>query len=265
MTRLLKLLYMLVILAMGTALSVFLIYLAISEHDDEGQVADDVESFPDYLQQLNDYYDNYENQSDHFHLDTRRHFAELDKQEVCLTCHSIWPHKKDPKTRAFYNQHSRYMTCMACHLNSEPGREDGFTWWDFDIDNSITRLGPYGLDRDAQGRLLAEENFITRIVPVMIDGDQQTRIYTPYNTPLYAQYREDVEAGRQVDSLAVRKAAEALVGKEALSCGSCHSEMSNFPWEELGFSAERIDEMTHSAVVGMVEKYESFYFPPVFE
>lgn len=265
MRNLLKILYILVALGLGTLASVLLVRMAVSHdtghHDEHAAEL----MFPDYGQMMNDYYDDYQHRRDHFHQTEERHFAEMDKQEVCLTCHSIWPHTKDVKTRAFNNQHSRFMTCMGCHLDEKPGRQVSYEWWNFGIDNSITRQGPYGLNQDSEGSVSAADNFITKLVPVIVDGDQTIRVYTPYNSRTYVQFRSDMEAGRQVDKDAIRQEAEALVGQHPLTCGTCHNPDAEFPWSKLGFNDVRVDEMTHSAVVGMVEKYETFYFPPVFE
>jgi hypothetical protein len=265
MNKLVKILYGLAALALGVLLSVTLVRIAVSHDTAHEDSAEQSSLFPDYVKGLNEYYKSYENRRDHFHQTAERYFLPMDQQENCLTCHSLWPHQKDSRTRSFNNQHSRYMSCMVCHIDDQPGRAIGMEWYNFGVDNSITRQGPFGIERKASGELSGMDNFITKIVPVMIDGDISTRVYTPYNTPNYAQYRQEVDAGKTVDADEMRKVAEALVGDTALTCGSCHSEASQFPWEALRFAGDRLDEMTHSAVVGMVEKYESFYFPPVFE
>ncbi len=264
MKPILRWLYILTVLAAGAALSIFLVNRAI-HHDitlDEVVAPD---PFPDYTLILNSYYKNFENRKTHFHQTEDRHFLPMEQQEVCLTCHSLWPHARDPKTRAFNNQHSRYMTCMGCHVEETSGRKVDFAWWDYAVDNSITREGPYGLTRDGNGVLSSEDNFITRIVPAFLDGSQISRIFTPYGTITYAEYRDAVRNGAEVDANAVRMEAEALMGSPARNCKDCHAEDALFPWEALGFRGTRLEEMIHSAVVGMIENYDSFYFPPLFE
>lgn len=252
-------------LVLGVLLSVWIVGKAIS-HDVhlEEKVVIDTE-FPDYVELLNNYYSDYDNRSDHFHQTEERIFLPMEDQENCLTCHSIWPHKKNRRTRAFNNQHSRYMSCMVCHTDEEPGRKLDYEWFDFGVDNSITRQGPYGLNNLGDDRVTGEDNFISKIIPVVIDGSSQARIYTPYNTPLYRDYRKSVRDGEAVNPEMIRQEAEAMLSENAQGCTSCHNQNSEFPWESLGFEGERLNEMQHSAVVGMVEKYELFYFPAVFE
>lgn len=265
MKTLLKILYGFLALGLGTFISVTLIKAVVS-HDTPHETEVLTESrFPDYVEQLNTYYESYENRKDHFHQTEERYFLPMDEQENCLNCHSLWPHNKDARTRAFNNQHSRYMSCMVCHIDDKPGRPVKYQWYDFNVDNSITRQGPFGVTRDADGELSGADNFISKIVPVIMDGAIQTRLYTPYSNPLFVTYREAVDAGKFVDETETREAAEALVGEQGITCSTCHSQSSTFPWESLEFKGERLNEMRHSAVVGMVEKYESFYFPPVFE
>lgn len=265
MSKLLKILYGFAALGLGVLLSVYLVSIAVSHDSKIEEVSTEVPLFPDYVTQMNTYYNDYENQRTHFHQTEERIFLPMEDQENCLTCHSLWPHKADVRTRAFNNQHSRYMSCMTCHLADQPGRPVTMEWYDFGVDNSITRQGPYGVGRDDDGALKGENNYISKIVPVVVDGDIRTRVYTSYNTPAYVKFREDVMAGDDSQKDKLRKETEILLSKEPVTCGYCHSETSSFPWVELKFRGDRLDEMRHSAVVGMVEKYESFYFPQVFE
>ncbi|MCF7824579.1 MAG: hypothetical protein K9N35_10460 [Candidatus Marinimicrobia bacterium] len=265
MKRFPKILYGLGVLCLGIFLSISLINKATSHDTAHVEVAPADTLFPDYVKMFNTYYKQFENRKGHFHQTAERTMLPMEKQENCLTCHSLWPHQKDNRTRAFNNQHSRYMTCMVCHIDEQVGRPVKFEWYDFGVDNSITREGPFGIERIADKGLSAEENFITRIVPIIVDGDIKSRLFATYETPVYRQFREDSRAGVTVNAQEVRKQAEALLGKTPLTCSQCHAEASQFPWAELGFAGMRADEMLHSAVVGMVEKYENFYFPAVFE
>lgn len=265
MNRTLKMIYGVGALVLGIFLSVSLISRLVSHDTSSPKPVEQANHFPDYIEQMNTYYDDFNNRKDHFHGVAERYMLPMEAQENCLTCHSLWPHQKNKKTRAFNNQHSRYMTCMVCHIGKKPGRPVSPEWYNFGIDNSITRQGPYGVTRLTVNELSGADNFISRILPAIIDGNIRTRLFTRYDTPTYIEYREAVIAGEPVDSSKVRNEAMALVGEKATSCSGCHSESSEFPWTDLGFGGDRLDEMLHSAVVGMVEKYESFYFPPVFE
>ena len=84
---------------------------------------------------------------------------------------------------------------MSCHIDDKPGRPVTFDWYDFGVDNSITRQGPFGLMRDVDGQLSGNDNFISKIVPVIYDGSIQSRIFTPYSTEKLMEYRNSVDAG----------------------------------------------------------------------
>ncbi|MCF7904371.1 MAG: hypothetical protein K9M49_04370, partial [Candidatus Marinimicrobia bacterium] len=198
MKNIFKYLYGLGALVIGIVLSVWIVGNAVSHDTEVEQVAMDAGEFPDYVEMLNNYYTNFDNRSDHFHQTSERHFLPMDEQENCLTCHSIWPHKKEKRTRAFYNQHSRFMTCMVCHMEQEPGRKLTYRWYDFGVDNSLTRNGPYGLVKIGDDDVSGAENFISKITPLVVDGSLNTRVYTPYNTPMYEAYREAVLNGETV-------------------------------------------------------------------
>lgn len=265
MNRTWKLLYGLGALFLGSLISVSLITAVVS-HDntpDDEELVNNL--FPDYIEELNKYYDSFENKEKHFHITEERYYLPIEEQENCLTCHSIWPHSKDVKTRAFNNQHSRYMTCLVCHIGEKPGRTISYEWYNFGVDNSVTRQGPYGTRSISEDELSGADNYVSKILPVIVDGQLKTRLFTKYSSPAYSKYREAVMNNEPADDNLIRQEAEALVGEKDLNCLSCHSEESSFPWKELGFEGARRDEMLHSAVVGMVQKYETFYFPSVFE
>jgi len=165
MNRLLKILYGLAALALGIFLSVSLIKMATSHDSAHVEFAPADTLFPDYVEMMNTQFDKFENRKDHFHQTAKKYMLPLKEQENCLTCHSLWPHKKNTRTRAFNNQHSRYMTCMVCHIDEQAGRPVSLEWYDFGIDN----LGPYGLARISGDGLTGADNYISKIMPVIIE------------------------------------------------------------------------------------------------
>lgn len=264
MSKLLRLVYVLVLLGIGASCSWYLVSLANSghgpEHDDDAKVDT---LFVDHIRQMETWFEDFRNREDHYHNVTDRVMLPLEEQSACLTCHELFPHKKDESRRSFNNQHSHFLTCLACHLKEDMREHAVFRWTDFDRKNAITKAGPYGISRDGEGRLTNTENFISRIAPHLYDENNKRVIFTPYADKAHAQYRDAVRAGERVDHDAFRVKAEEMVGGPALACKGCHSLETDFPWDKLGFDVSRIRELQESAAVGMVENYDgTFYFPP---
>lgn len=257
----LRLGYGLLVLALGTTAAVLLVRWANLPHREAPAATADRRQFADHIRELATWFEDYRNQERHYHNIQPHALLPLGQQEACLTCHTLFPHGKDPKRRAFYNQHSQYMSCLACHLEEAQRAQTTLEWTDFDVANPVTEQGPYGLERLESGGLTGSNNFISRIVPVLGLAGKRTLLFTPYDDKRYRDFRADAQGGLEIDEKEFREFAEKDVGDAPLACLSCHVPESAFPWKKLGFSEARIHELTHSAAVGMVENYEPFHFP----
>ncbi|MDP2360798.1 MAG: hypothetical protein Q8O14_08600 [bacterium] len=256
-----RILYALAVFAVGSAISILLVRWANQPHRADEEAAPDKRQFADHIRQLESWFEDYRNQERHFHTIEIHPLLPLGQQEACLTCHPLFPHTKDAKRRAFYNQHSHFLSCLACHLDDESRGRTRLEWTTFGVENSITARGPYGLERLENGGLTGAGNYISRMVPVLSAGGSSTLLFTPYDDKRYQAFRADAEGGLEIDEAEFREFAEEHVGDKPLACLSCHAPETEFPWSPLGFSQGRIHELTHSAAVGMVENYEPFHFP----
>lgn len=253
--------YGLTALVIGSAVSAWLVLMTNRPHKAHEEEKQGRRHFTDHVEQLEAWFEDYRNQEQHFHNIEVHSLLPLGQQEACLTCHPLFPHTKDPKRRAFYNQHSHFMSCLACHLDDTMRARTSLEWTSFDTDNTVTALGPYGLERGKDGVLSGRHNFISRIVPVLTAAGGNTLLFTPYDDQRYKQFRADALSGLEIDEAQFREFAEEHVGKAPSACLACHTPEAAFPWVALGFSQPRIHELTHSAAVGMVENYEPFHFP----
>ena len=53
-----------------------------------------------------------------------------------------------------------------------------------------------------------------------------------------------------------------MLSKQAVQCKQCHRQSEPYlPFAELGYPPRRVEDLTHAAVVGMVEKYQKFFLP----
>lgn len=258
---LIRLVYGLAVLALGSTIAVILVRLTNTTHHAELEKVEARRVFADHIRQLETWFENYRNQERHYHGIQLHGLLPLGQQEACLTCHPLFPHGKDPKRRAFYNQHSHFLSCLACHLDGENRARTTLQWSSFGVENSVTAKGPYGLERLENGGLTGKGNYISRIVPVQKLADRSTLMFTPYDDQRYKEFRADAMSGLEIDEAQFREFAEDHVGPQALACLDCHAPEAAFPWTALGFSQGRVRELTHSAAVGMVENYEPFHFP----
>jgi hypothetical protein len=200
-------------------------------------------------------------QARHFHQTMHHDFPRPETLSACLSCHHPLPHRRDRARRSFNNQHSRFMTCMVCHLAPEQRARASFRWSSFDVELPLEGSLPYGVHRDAAGRLSGQDNLVTRIVPVLAQGGKELAIFTSYMDDEHLDFRR-ARARGAADTLAFRRKAEALVGAPALGCRDCHSKGGAMPWAALGFDPARVEELANSSAVEMVEAGE-FHFTPI--
>jgi len=60
----------------------------------------------------------------------------------------------------------------------------------------------------------------------------------------------------------MKKLVHKDMNKKPIECNQCHQEESPYlPFAELGYPPRRVDELTNTSVVGMIDKYKEFYIP----
>lgn len=258
MKKLLIALYALLALLIGAAVASYIVYMATGGAHDAGESTERLRRDLRPQEVIQSWMTLPSHRESHFHQLVTHKLPSEEYQSACLTCHSVFPHTKSPRYRGFLNQHSRFMTCLVCHLAPQHRETHNLAWDSFGTRSAEEHDGPYGLDTDPDGRPTGWLDMHTRIVPVKPSGES---LFTPYNDPEYREFRVSRVSTSETDALAFRRKAEAMMGKPYLNCRDCHSETSQVPWQDLGFTEERRLELVHSAQVEMVEAEGIFYFP----
>jgi hypothetical protein len=246
MKKILIFLYSILLLTIGTSISVYFVSIANSSHPkvEKNKLTSTI--FPNYIKIVENSYESFNEMSTHFHSYSANQMTNIENHSNCLNCHSPFPHEKDIKHRTFNNQHFRFLSCETCHISNSD-----LKWFNFGIDNSVTKIEKYGINENS---IITKENFISKITPVV----SQFKYYNSYNdkdkiiskdSPEYHNFRENSEENLS----------------KAKTCMDCHQPNSDFPWSKLGFSPEKIENMENNVIVNMVTKYETFHFPKIYE
>jgi len=247
-----KLLYALILVGIGASISIYFVSLANSKHDNTESKFVKESFFPNYIDNTQNNYSSFKNMESHFHTYTPQKMSEIESQTICLNCHSPFPHEKDIKVRAFNNQHYKYLTCESCHTNG-----NDFEWFDFEIDNSITRIDNYGLEINKNNS--NNINYISKISQKNINNN-----FIKYNDPSIQKLKTSIKSKNDDNYNKLRAVAEKNL-TTAKTCNDCHNKNSEFPWVKLGFSPDKINQMKNNSIVNMITKYDTFHFPPIFE
>jgi cytochrome c553 len=192
----------------------------------------------------------------------------LGRKPVCSHCHGDFPHSKEPMVRTLLNMHTQFLGCMTCHTDAGkvPEQTYRFQWLNY---SGISVEGPpFGTDLDrATGGLIATDDYYSKIVVLAADGERETLLEIPEDTPEAREFLALRDQLSAQDREAVKKTFHRLVRPKGRFCSRCHTQEENsyIPFRRLGFSPQRISDLTNLNIVGIVQKYREFYMPNLFE
>jgi hypothetical protein len=176
-----------------------------------------------------------------------------DRRSYCIKCHGDMPHKKVKEVRAFWNMHSFFMACETCHVRfDDPAAPPVYKWYDRESGQIVDSP----VSRDRAG------SYTAKIVPferengnfVRVDSDQRIAFADEYiktgSTLSEFQKTKGINLIHQIDT------------KKPYICGDCHQkEKPVLSLRELGYPPERIAAIESNEVVGMIDKYKTFFLP----
>ncbi len=176
--------------------------------------------------------------------------TKMESGSVCNECHPIYPHSREVFKRAVLNLHAGYITCEVCHLDEKKYKVIRHGWSET---KGVEFKGkPFG--RRSKGG-------VSRIISYVKEWKEGAKV---------------VEA-RSVSAAAGREAAKVSEGtingiddlwhKDIvkmninLACKSCHSKGSIMDFKELGFSREKISELTGENILTIISGRDNFFLP----
>ena len=190
----------------------------------------------------------------HFHNIDQSIFIEQKDPPLCLTCHGNLPHTKALEMRALLNMHTYFIACEACHIRPSEDQDVFFAWFDYDTRDKVFTLdGPDG-------------SYNAKIVPIVRDEKgNEKRLDKPLNESFGRQF---VDEGHSW-TLEKKAKAKAIIHEEhtkkPILCNECHSRNGHLPFEDLHYSAKRVEQLSGTEAAGMVERYIEFYLPTMFD
>ena len=212
----------------------------------------------------------------HFHITVSYPQIPENKRPVCYICHSDLPHKKNKKIRSLMNMHTQYLVCETCHIKEEPGTEIVYKWYSPFEKNP---KGPFfGTDYDHQTELLITGNKYAKIAPYfktnLENYSSKDRVETD-NLKIAIQIQDAPMAKdfmRVRDQLTPEQRAGVTnqfhehIKPKGYECKECHNDKKSIlNFKKLGFSEQRISDLTTLEIVGIITRYEDFYLPEFFK
>jgi len=211
----------------------------------------------------------YSEKQRHFHNVPPENKVDMGKKPVCFQCHGDYPHSKKRMIRTLLNMHTQFVGCMTCHTDPRKKPEESYTfrWLNY---SGIDVTGPhFGTDVDPDtGYLINTDDLYSKIVIYSNDNEsdeEQLLEITEENNDV-KEFLAIKDTLSDDDKMAVKKRFHEIVMGKGRFCTRCHTDedKSYIPFRKLGFSEQRISDVTNLNIVGIVEKYRDFYIPKLF-
>lgn len=210
--------------------------------------------------------------TEHRTEEQRRHFHHFPddfkpiqgKKNICLACHGDFPHSKKPMIRTINNMHTQFIGCLTCHADPKKIPEESLDlrWLNF---SGIKVTGPkFGTDIDKKTGLLVEtDDYFSRIVAYQKKETGEELLEIVSDDPRMKEFEKIKNKLSDADREAVKKRFHKSIMSKGRACSRCHTEESKsfIPFRKLGFSERRTFDLTNLNIVGLIEKYKSFYMP----
>ncbi len=202
----------------------------------------------------------------HFHNVPEQNLVDRGKKQACFYCHGDYPHSKTPMIRAINNMHTQFIGCMTCHADEKKIQEDTFKFRWLNYSGIEVTGPPYGSNINPEtGFLVTTDDYYSKIVIYTEQGREESLLELTEDDPEIQEFAALVSGGDLTDEdrEGLKRRFHKLIMEKGRKCKRCHTEVdkSYLPFQELAFSAQRIEELTNLNIVGIVDKYEDFYLP----
>lgn len=190
----------------------------------------------------------------HFHMIDEYISQSETMAPLCLTCHGNYPHSKEKKVRALLNSHTGFIACAVCHARKEPGKKDIiFSWVERETGKIVNTVkGQYG-------------KYPAKIFPVYLDAKGQKKILRPVEEKAARQYLKIKDKYNPDQAAQAKIKLHENISTKPVFCSDCHKKDGYLDFSELGFPSQRVHHLNSTEVVGLVEKYKTFYLPSVID
>lgn len=204
----------------------------------------------------------------HFHNEPTVDKITLGKSNVCFECHGDFPHSKEPMIRSLLNMHTQFIGCMTCHVDEKKIDKSTlkFSWLNYS--GIVVKGEPFGLDIDSStGMLLPTDDYYSKIVVYSKSIKADNLIEITAGRSEVQEFISVKDTLSDSDSEAMKKRFHRSTKSKGKFCPTCHvSEDKSFlPFRELGFSERRIGDLTNLNISNLIQKYEKFYLPILFQ
>lgn len=202
----------------------------------------------------------------HFHNEPEQDHADLGRKQACFYCHGDYPHSKKQMVRTLLNMHTQFIGCLTCHVDEKEIPEESyrFRWLNY---SGIKVTGPpYGTSHDPDtGYLVNTDDYYSKIVVYQGEGETASLLELTEDKPEVQEFAELVAEGElsDQDREGLKRRFHTMIRDKGRNCSLCHApeDRAYLPFRQLGFSDQRVTELSNLDIIGVVDKYVEFHLP----
>ncbi|NOX35068.1 MAG: hypothetical protein GXP56_15290 [Deltaproteobacteria bacterium] len=186
----------------------------------------------------------------HFHLVDEYVTTDEPNPPLCLKCHGSYPHSKEKKVRSILNAHTGFIACSVCHARKKVEDKNIYFTWIMNETGEMKKKvkGGYG-------------KYPAKIYPIQIQGGSPKHIFRPVNEATAQQYLKHKDQYSPDQIARAKIILHENISPKPVFCSDCHKKNGYLDFESLGFSRQRVNHLNSTEIVGMIEKYKTFYLP----
>ena len=197
----------------------------------------------------------------HFHM-IDKYISVLDPNPpLCVVCHGAYPHSKEKKVRSLLNFHTGFIACAVCHARQDANQDAlseknyvlRFLWVDRltgEISEKVE--GEYG-------------KYPAKMFPIKFTERGPMRVFRPVGEKAAQQFLRLKDRYTPDQTAKAKVKLHERISKNPVFCSDCHKKDGYLDFAELGFPKRRVDHLASTEVVGMIDKYKTFYLPSVID
>ena len=197
----------------------------------------------------------------HFHMIDEFVSVREPNPPLCVLCHGTYPHSKEKKVRSLLNLHTSFLACSVCHARQDLDSDVLFTkdyvirflWVDRQTGEISNKAdGEYG-------------KYPAKIFPIRFTEDGPKRVFRPVTEKAAQQYLAFKDQFTPDQTAQAKIKLHERISEKPVFCSDCHKKDGYLDFAELGFPERRVDHLVSTEVVGMIDKYKTFYLPSVID
>ncbi len=194
---------------------------------------------------------------------------EEDNGSICVRCHGSVPHNSSKEVRSFLNMHAYYVGCQTCHILPDKKAPRWEFKWYSKKDGTIATNPRALIEIENSYKTVQERakyptygNYGAKIAPGSIKNGTFSFLHGPGEMSFVEKYIAEQDNLLTEQKSQIKRVIHKGVSKTPLQCDGCHQQKDPYiPFARLGYPPRRVDELTNTSVVGMIQKYKEFYIP----